>query len=492
MELFDNRYKQLDLIGRGSFSEVWKVLDTETNVIQALKIYRPEKGISNDGIEMLKHEYALLNDPTHPNLLRPSFFMFSGKKNVPPYLILTFCEKGNVSKLIRKLEEHELWRLIRDTASALAYLHAKNPPIIHQDIKPENILVSNDGIYQLTDFGISIQAKSDNVQDADKQMQSAGTISYMAPERFAPDSMPIMASDVYSLGVTLFELASGYLPFGNSGGLAQLKENAEIPQVPWNYSSLLKETIRDCLRQEPWKRPIAAKLEEIANSALTEQPAASAPEPAPVMTSDAPHVHQQVVNEKPVEVPHTQPIHQRPYKKIILGVAAAILVVMAGIWGFHAMTDQDAQESVEAVQLEETVLQEQEQDFGSYDEVAEPMEQEQSESPVEEETVQQESPPVIEKPLTDSPKPVAKEPQKPKSSSIELGYAEWKGETQNGKPHGYGTMTFRSSHRIDSRDPQCNIAENGDKVEGNYSNGHLEYGTWIKSTGERIQIFIGQ
>ena len=491
MELFDNRYELLDLIGRGSFSEVWKVLDTETNVIQALKIYSPEKGISNDGIEMLKHEYALLNDATHPNLLRPSFFMFSGKKQVPPYLILTFCEKGNVSKLIRKLDEHELWLLIRDTASALAYLHAKNPPIIHQDIKPENILISNDGIYQLTDFGISIQAKSDNAQNADKQMQSAGTISYMAPERFSADCMPIKASDVYSLGVTLYELASGYLPFGNNGGLAQLKEHEKIPDIPWNYSPLLKDTITSCLQQEPWKRPIAAKLEEIAKSALTEQSTASVPEPAPVMVSDAPLVNQQMSDEEPVEVSHTQSIPQRPYKKVLLGVTAIVLVIIAGIWGFHALTDQDTQESVEAVLPEETALQEQEQDLGSLDEVVEPMEQELDESPVGEAAVPQ-APPVTEKPVTDSQEPVAKEPKKPKPSSVDLGYAEWKGETQNGKPHGYGTMTFRSAHRIDTRDPQLNIAESGDKVEGNYSNGHLEYGTWIKGNGERIQIYIGQ
>lgn len=492
MKLFDNRYELLDLIGRGSFSEVWKVLDTETNVIQALKIYSPDKGISNDGIEMLKHEYALLNDATHPNLLRPSFFMFSAKSGVPPYLILTYCEKGNVSKLIRQLDEQELWRLIRDTASALAYLHAKNPPIIHQDIKPENILISKDGIYQLTDFGISTEAKSDGIKDADKQMQSAGTISYMAPERFAPDSMPIMASDVYSLGVTLFELASGYLPFGNSGGLAQLKENAEIPQIPWNYSPLLKETITSCLQQEPWKRPIATKLEEIAKSALIEQPAVSAPEPTSAMMPDTNDVQPPATEKEPVEEFHLQPTPQIPYKNILIAIAVVALVVIAGIWGYQALTAQDEVESVGAIVAEERVAQEQEQVPAALEEVIEPTEKVEAESPAEEEAVRQEPPQVIEEPVADSPEPVAKEPQKPRASSIDLGYAEWKGETQNGKPHGYGTMTFRSAHRLDSRDPQRNIAESGDKVEGNYSNGHLEYGTWIKSNGERIQIYIGQ
>ena len=66
------------------------------------------------------------------------------------------------------------------------------------------------------------------------------------------------------------------------------------------------------------------------------------------------------------------------------------------------------------------------------------------------------------------------------------------GTMYNGKPDGYGTMTFRSANRIDSRDDQGRIAQRGDKVRGNYIDGHLEYGTWMKSDGSKEEIFIGQ
>lgn len=83
--------------------------------------------------------------------------------------------------------------------------------------------------------------------------------------------------------------------------------------------------------------------------------------------------------------------------------------------------------------------------------------------------------------------------KQPKTSEkIDLGYAIWDGKSVKGNPDGYGTMTYRSAHLIDSRDDQGRIARPGDKVKGNYIGGHLEYGTWIKSDGSKEEIFIGQ
>ena len=84
-------------------------------------------------------------------------------------------------------------------------------------------------------------------------------------------------------------------------------------------------------------------------------------------------------------------------------------------------------------------------------------------------------------------------PKQPKApTKIDLGYAVWDGKSVNGKPEGYGTMSYRSANRIDSRDDQGRIAQRGDKVRGNYIDGHLEYGTWMKSDGSQEEIFIGQ
>ena len=266
MAIFDERYEQEELLGRGAFSEVWKVKDIQTGVTLALKIYNPTTDIDEDGKDMLTHEFALMVNANHKNLLRPLFFAVSGDR---PYLILPFCERGNIGKMVGKMDEEEAWKLLRDASSALAYLHAMNPPVLHQDIKPANILLNDNGDYMLTDFGVSTQVKQSlsRVSHQDMALLSAGTISYMAPERFSRNNLPVMANDIYSLGSTIYELISGMLPFGNDGGLLQRK-GAEVPELPGDYSPLLKKTLDDCLQEEPWKRPTAEQLEEIATRAI--------------------------------------------------------------------------------------------------------------------------------------------------------------------------------------------------------------------------------
>lgn len=78
------------------------------------------------------------------------------------------------------------------------------------------------------------------------------------------------------------------------------------------------------------------------------------------------------------------------------------------------------------------------------------------------------------------------------SGTLDLGYAVWTGNIKNGKPDGYGTLRFKRSHRIEAFDPDGNVAEAGDVVNGSFSNGHMVHGTWIKSSGEKVKLLIGQ
>lgn len=311
MNIFDGRYEQEKLLGQGAFSEVWKVKDTQTGVTLALKIYNPTGSASDDGNEMLTHEFALMVNANHKNLLRPLFFATSGNR---PYLILPYCELGNIGKMVGKMTEDEAWKLIRDCASALAYLHEMKPPILHQDIKPANILLSDNGDYMLTDFGVSTQAKQSlsRVSNQEKDLLSAGTISYMAPERFSKQNLPIMANDIYSLGSTVFEMLSGMLPFGNDGGLLQ-KKGAEIPELPGNFSPLLKRTLEKCLEAEPWARPTAGRLEDIADEAIKH----------PVTRNQIPDVFAATSQD---EVPQSQLDAAIPPGATVLGPAVEALI----------------------------------------------------------------------------------------------------------------------------------------------------------------------
>lgn len=479
MDLFDNRYKKDILIGRGAFSEVWKVTDTQTGADMALKIYTVNGDMDDDGIKMLTREFALMIDADHQNLLRPMYFGISSDNKLP-YLTLPYCKGGNINKIMGKMTEKEAWKLIRDTASALNYLHAMNPPIIHQDIKPANILIGNDGYYKLSDFGVSIQARSTmNSKNADNAYISAGTISYMAPEKFSRDNLPIMANDIYSLGATVYEMIAGYLPFGVDGGLTQ-KKGAEVPILPGEFSSQLKQTLEDCLNEEPWKRPTATKLEEIAIDALSKSPTVKMGEIPMTVSGD-------LIGETDKEETSNTHIEQKSQKKPIIYVAIVAIAIMVLAAYFFLPSQEPVVEQTPpiAIEMEKPIMVEETQQ-----KVKDALQQ-----PVEEVKIKEE--PNITKEQKD-----AKETQnapEPKPSSLknelkelDLGYAVWEGKSVNGKPHGYGILTFRDSHRIDSRDEEGRVAHSGDKVKGNYVNGHLDYGTWIKTNGEKIEIFIGQ
>lgn len=170
-------------------------------------------------------------------------------------------------KQVGKFTEQEAWKLIRDVASGLAWLHGMNPPVIHQDIKPDNIMIGEKGDFMITDFGVSSHLKSTLRKSLSSAFSSAGTIAYMAPERFGKDNTPIMANDIYSLGATAFEMLAGDTPFGDDGGLVQ-KKGAEVPELQGDFSVQLKKVIAKCLRTNPWERPTAEQLEIYASAGM--------------------------------------------------------------------------------------------------------------------------------------------------------------------------------------------------------------------------------
>lgn len=271
--IFHNRYKLKKLLGRGQFSEVWLAEDTSTKVDVALKIYAPGTGMDDDGVQMLSREFALVINAYHENLLRPIFFDVCDRR---PYLVLPYCKEGSCAKLIGKMKEDEAWKFIHDVAAGLACLHNYNPdPIIHQDIKPDNIMIGPNGQYMITDFGVSAHSRSALRKSVGMNYVGAGTTAYMGPERFSKDKTSIKASDIYSLGASAYEMVTGVAPFDDHGGLLQA-QGAEIPDIKGDFSPELKFTIKSCLHYNPWDRPSAETLAHWAETRRPDMPASEA------------------------------------------------------------------------------------------------------------------------------------------------------------------------------------------------------------------------
>ena len=257
--LFANRYALQKLLGRGGFSEVWLAKDNWTHLLIALKVYAPGQGMDTNGLQEFCGELASVYDLNHQNLLKPQHV--DTWENMP-YLIMAYCSQGSCASRLGKMSENEMWKLIHDVAAGLAYLHEKE--VVHQDIKPDNILIDDVGNYLITDFGVSTRARS-TLRKSVVSSSVGGTTAYMGPERFSRQPAPTKASDVWSFGSMCYELLEGEVPFGEIGGGMQ-KSGAEIPALQAHVSDALKYTITKMLQKETWDRPTAATLVEWAKN----------------------------------------------------------------------------------------------------------------------------------------------------------------------------------------------------------------------------------
>lgn len=258
--IFDHRYKLIKKLGEGGFAEVWLAEDTSTRVILVLKVYMPASKLDEYGIESFRKEYALVFGLNHPNLMQYTYF---GICVGNPYLVMPYYDSGSAEDMIGNCSERNAWAFLKDVASGLACLHEQHPAIIHQDIKPANVLLDGRR-YVITDFGISDNvAKHVLANDQGDSPTVVGTVPYMAPERFSGSGQALIASDIWSLGASLYEMLSGKLPFGNEGGKAQQKGGKWDP-LPDKYSDELRSVVYQCMSLRPSDRPFA---EDLANYA---------------------------------------------------------------------------------------------------------------------------------------------------------------------------------------------------------------------------------
>lgn len=508
-EEINGRYVLKESIGRGTFGQVWLAHDRAKDEDVAIKFY---VALDNKGREEFIQEYRIAAGLEHPNLLVTKDF---GVWQDHPWLTMRFCDSGSAGDIVGKLrptlkDELTIWRFIHDVAAGLAYLHHVKPePIVHQDIKPDNVLIASDGTFLITDFGISKRIRNTISKQSTRALK-AGAPAYMGPERFSDNPEPVFASDVWSLGVSIYELAEGELPFSGMGGM-MMNKGVEIPMLSSGWSENLNDIMRWCLEKETWDRARADQVAEIAKAVLDFQGKVCVESLIMDMKRNAsstvkgekinpkatnPYVRgtdkaqSESKQEENIEVDNSECIvskdwWQKPSSWII--VTFVLTLVVFFVW--NGTREEQTKDIISPIVKKTTPT-----------------------------DAQNTTPKVVkaqdEKDVIVAPekKKVTVAPEKKKSESLKksipeendpltnvvrqgvlsLGYATWKGNIKRGKPDGKGIMTFSSSHRIDSRDSKGRIAEAGDKVEGSYLNGHLSFGKWYKSDGTTETIMIGE
>ncbi len=258
-DIFDDRYTLEKLIGVGGFADVWKAVDNTTHSTVALKIYT---NLDDDGINDLSEEYTRMQNLNHTNILKADHFDRDG--NIP-YLVMKFCGGGSLDKKIGRMENEDVLKVIKDMASGLSYLHQCN--IVHQDIKPANILIDDSSgtpVYVLSDFGISSKTKTRLSHSVNQKNQGTSmTEAYAPPEKFSSkkeDRRPDRKGDIFSFGISIYELVTGGLPFDELSTGRQLQyDDAEV-----DFDDIEDETIRDiverCMEPNKEDRPSAEDI----------------------------------------------------------------------------------------------------------------------------------------------------------------------------------------------------------------------------------------
>ena len=249
--ILNNRYRLLSQVASGGMAVVYKAHDTALNRVVAVKILRETFAENSDFRARFQSEAQAAANLAHPNIVTVYDF---GQDGTRSYIVMEYVEGRDLKSVIRSEAPLQLDRaidLIVQACAALGYAHRAG--LVHCDVKPQNMLVTNDGRLKVTDFGIARAISAMVPQDVETVW---GTPHYFSPEQAAGES-PTPASDVYSLGVVLYEMLAGRLPFDGE-----------------NHTDLAMAHLRD----EP--PPLTAlnpgvpiQIEQIINKVMSKEPA---------------------------------------------------------------------------------------------------------------------------------------------------------------------------------------------------------------------------
>lgn len=261
--IINERYKLKRQLGHGNFGNVWLAYSILADIDVAIKFYG---AFDEKGIEEFRKEFQVAYKLRHPNLLNINHLdVFENC----PYLVMPYCANGSVAARLGKFSEIEIWDFILDVSCGISFLHSQQPHIVHQDIKPDNILITDKNRYVIADFGISRSFRT-QLSRTKNNIDSSGTLAYMGPERFSDQPMIVLASDIWAFGMTLYEVITGEILWEGLGGCVQLN-GARIPAIN-NVSTELAQLITACLSAETWNRPTAAQIYEYAQAYTQKKP----------------------------------------------------------------------------------------------------------------------------------------------------------------------------------------------------------------------------
>ena len=248
------RYELLEKIGEGGMAVVFKSRDRLLNRFVAIKILRPEFTKDPVFIESFRRESQMAAGLSHPNIVN---IFDVGKEGNIYYIVMELMEGAPLSEIIKKegpLEPHRAANITRQIAMGLSAAHKNN--LIHRDVKPHNIMFAGDGSAKITDFGIAKKVTGETlVTNETKKENVMGSVHYFSPEQ-ARGAYVDAKSDIYSLGVCLYEMLTGKVPFdGETAVEVAVKHMNEKMVPPTQLKSDIPQDLEDIVMKATDKNP---------------------------------------------------------------------------------------------------------------------------------------------------------------------------------------------------------------------------------------------
>ncbi|RDU24319.1 Stk1 family PASTA domain-containing Ser/Thr kinase [Anaerosacchariphilus polymeriproducens] len=266
--LIGERYEIIERVGSGGMSEVYKAKDHKLNRFVAIKVLKREFSEDINFVQKFKREAQSAAGLMHPNIVN---VYDVGQEGNTHYIVMELVDGITLKKYIEnkgKLSPKEVVSIGIQAALGIDAAHKNN--IIHRDIKPQNIIISKEGKVKITDFGIARAASSETVSS-----NAMGSVHYISPEQ-ARGGYSDVKSDIYSLGITLYEMVTGRVPFDGDTTVSiaiqhlqdELVEPSKyVPDVPIS----LEQIILKCTQKSPERRYHSAEelITDLKKSLIT-------------------------------------------------------------------------------------------------------------------------------------------------------------------------------------------------------------------------------
>jgi len=235
---FASRYEVIEELGKGGMGRVYKALDKEINEEVAIKLLKPEIASDESTVERFRNELKFARKIAHKNVCK---MYHLAKEEETPYITMEYVPGEDLKSLVKrkgKLTEGEAISIAKHVCEGLVEAHRLG--VVHRDLKPQNIMIDKEGDAKIMDFGIARSVEAPGVTQTGVMI---GTPDYISPEQ-AEGEEADQRSDIYALGVILYEMVTGRVPFkGDTALSVALKHKSEIPPDPKKLNPEVSEDL---------------------------------------------------------------------------------------------------------------------------------------------------------------------------------------------------------------------------------------------------------